>query len=121
MTPISFKCFHEHIELPNYYYEPMQINVVQSGNYTMSNVDSHLYGITGSLYKEHFDQFILDKRLIARNSYGCPNGAFKIITELQASVTYILIMTSQFSGWEHNISILVSGPNNITFNQISKS
>jgi len=75
----------------------------------------------GSLYKEHFDQFIFDKRLIARNLEGCPNGEFKIITELQSSVTYILIMTPQLSGWEHGISILVSGPNNITFNPISKS
>ena len=120
MTAIRFKCF-EHIELPNYYYEPIQINVVQSGNYTMSSVDSRFDGITGYLYKEHFDQFILDKRLIARNLNGCPNGEFKIITELQSSVTYILIMTPQLSGWEHGISILVSGPNNITFNPISKS
>ena len=120
MTEIRFKCFLKHIELPNYYYEPIQINVVQSGNYTMSSVDSHLPYITGSLYKEHFDQFILDKRLIARNLNGCPNGEFKIITELQSSVTYILIMAVYVSVFGGN-SLLVSGPNNITFNPISKS
>ena len=103
------------------YYEPIQINVVQSGNYTMSSVDSRLSGIiTGSLYKEHFDQFILDNRLIARNLEGCPNGEFKIITELQSSVTYILIMTPRYSQAIVPFSILVSGPNNITFNPISK-
>ena len=87
----------------------------------MSSVDSRPNGITGSLYKEHFDQFILDKRLIARNVEGCPRYEFKIITELQSSVTYILIMTPQLSEWEQNISLLISGPNNITFNPISKS
>ena len=121
MTEIRFKCFLKHIELPNYYYEPIQINVVQSGNYTMSSVDSRFDGITGYLYKEHFDQFILDKRLIARNVEGCPNDEFKIITELQSSVTYILIMTPTITFSVNNISLLIFGPNNITFNPISKS
>jgi len=121
LTEIRFKCFLKHIELPNYYYEPIQINVVQSGNYTMSSVDSRLHGITGSLYKEHFDQFILDKRLIARNLNGCPKDEFKIITELQSSVTYILIVTSTITLSVNSISLLISGPNSITFNPISKS
>ena len=123
MTAIRFKCFHENFGNKNVYlyYESIQINVVQSGNYTMSSVDSRLYGIRGSLYKEHFDPFILDKRLIARNLNGCPNGEFKIITELQSSVTYILIVTSTITPSVNNFSIVVFGPNNITFNQISKS
>ena len=87
----------------------------------MSSVDSRFDGITGYLYKEHFDQFILDKRLIARNVEGCPNGEFKIITELQSSVTYILIVTSIITLSVNNFSLLISGPNNITLNPISKS
>ena len=123
MTAIRFKCFHENFGNKNVYlyYESIQINVVQSGNYTMSSVDSRLHGITGSLYKEHFDQFILDKRLIARNLNGCPKDEFKIITELQSSVTYILIVTSTITLSVNSISLLISGPNSITFNPISKS
>ena len=123
MTAIRFKCFHENFGNKNVYlyYESIQINVIQSGNYTLSSVDGHLGGITGSLYKEHFDQFILDKRLIARNLNGCPNDEFKIITELQSSVTYILIMSPRYLSLRDDILILISGPNNITFNQISKS
>ena len=121
MTAIRSKCLHENILPSEFYYEPIQINVVQSGNYTMSSVDSHLPYITGSLYKEHFDQFILDKRLIARNLNGCPNDEFKIITELQSSVTYILIMTPTITFSVNNISLLIFGPNNITLNPISKS
>ena len=121
MTAIRFKCFLEDIELPNFSYEPIQINVVQSGNYTMSSVDSRLGGIiTDSLYKEHYNEFFPYERLIAHNSHDCPNGEFKIITELQANVTYILIMVVYGSVSGSN-SLLVSGPNNITFNQISKS
>ena len=77
----------------------------------------------GYLYKEHFNEFFPYERLITHNSYGCPIGEFKIITELQASVTYILIMGIDalvfLSKDPH--SLLVSGPNNITFNPISKS
>ena len=87
----------------------------------MSSVDSYPPYITGSLYKEHFDQFIPDKRLVAHNSDGCPRREFKIITELQSSVTYILIMTPLYSSPRDDILILISGPNNITFNVISKS
>jgi len=115
------KCYREHILPSEFYYEPIQINVVQSGNYTMSSVDSYPPYITGSLYKEHFDQFIPDKRLVAHNSDGCPRREFKIITELQSSVTYILIMTPIVTLPVNNISLLISGPNNITFNPISKS
>jgi len=123
LTAFSSKCFHENFANANfyYYYEPIQINVVQSGNYTMSSVDSRFDGITGYLYKEHFDQFILDKRLIARNLNGCPRYEFKIITELQSSVTYILIVTSVITLSVNNFSLLISGPNNITLNPISKS
>ena len=115
------KCYREHMVNVLFYYEPIQINVVQSGNYTLSSVDNRLDGIMGYLYKEHFDQFIPDKRLIARNLNGCPKDEFKIITELQSSVTYILIVTSTITLSVNSISLLISGPNDITFNPISKS
>jgi len=114
------KCF-KHIELPNYSYEPIQINVVQSGNYTLSSVDNRLSCMMGYLYKEHFSEYTSYERLIAHNSHGCPNDEFKIITELQSSVTYILIMMPICSLSRDNSSILIFGPNNITFNPISKS
>ena len=120
MTPIPFKCLLEHIELPNYYYELIQINVVQSGNYTFSSVDNRRSSMMGFLYKEHFSEYKSDERLIVHASDGCPQLEFKIITELQSSVTYILIIAVYGSVSGSN-SLLVSGPNNITFNQISKS
>ena len=121
MTPIFSKCFLEHIELPNYYYEPIQIDVVQSGNYTLSSVDNRRSDIMGFLYKEHFSEYTSYERLILHASDGCPQLEFKIITELQSSVTYILIMTPLYSSPRDDILILISGPNNITFNVISKS
>jgi len=75
----------------------------------------------GHLYKEHFNEFIPYERLITNSLSGCPNSGFKIISELQSSVTYILICESLSSISKDNFSMLVFGPNNITFNPISKS
>ena len=117
------KCYHEHILPTEFYYEPIQINVVQSGNYTLSSFDNRRAGIMGFLYKEHFSEYTSYERLIVHTSDCCPNHEFKIITELQSSVTYILIMAIYVSVplFKNPHSLLVSGPNNITFNPISKS
>jgi len=121
LTLVRSKCYPGRIAFSNiYYFEPIQINVVQSGNYTLSSVDSS-NGIVGYLYKEHFNEYASDDRLIANNYNGCPKNEFKIIIELQSSVTYILMMTPHFSHSRDTFSIVISGPNNITFNPISKS
>ena len=87
----------------------------------MSSVDNHPSDMMGFLYKEHFSEYTSYERLILHASDGCPQLEFKIITELQSSVTYILIMTPIVTLPVNNISLLISGPNNITFNPISKS
>jgi len=89
----------------------------------LSSVDNHPSDMMGFLYKEHFSEYTSYERLIVHISDGCPQFEFKIITELQASVTYILIMTydASLSLAGDPYSLLVSGPNNITFNPISKS
>jgi len=86
----------------------------------LSSIDGYIYNVIGYLYKEHFNEFIPYERLITRSSGGCPTNKFKIIIELQSSVTYILIRASYSSLSRGNFSIVVSGPNNITFNPISK-
>ena len=122
MTQFTCKCYPKYTVFLKYYhyYEPIQINVVQSGNYTVSSIDN-IYGVMGYLYKKHFNEFMPEERLIAHKSSGCPKDEFKIITELKSSVTYILIMVPRVEIPKDNISILVSGPNNITFNPISES
>ena len=121
MNLIDSKCYYHSILSSDYYYDSIQINVVQSGNYTLSSVDSRIQGVIAYLYKEHFSEYTSYERLTAHSSDSCPMNEFKIITELQSSVTYILIMTPYLSIGGGHFSILVSGPNNITFNPISKS
>ena len=121
MNLIDSKCYYHSILSSDYYYDSIQINVVQSGNYTLSSVDSRIQGVIAYLYKEHFSEYTSYERLIAHSSDSCPMNEFKIITELQSSVTYILIMMPTNSLSINKFSIVVFGPNNITFNPISKS
>ena len=119
MTETTFKC-HELILPHNYYYEPIQINVVQSGYYTLSSFDS-IKGAVGYLYKGHFNELKNNDTFITADFNGCPKNEFKIIRELQSSVTYILFITPMYLPSSSKFSIFVSGPNNITVGAISKS
>ena len=101
------------------HYEPININVIQSGNYTFSSMSQmNLYGY---IYRKHFNIYTLFERLRSYNEKECPYKQFKIIAELQSNVTYVLIVATRDSYTASYFSILTYGPNNITFNSISKS
>ena len=120
MAAIPSKCDQGYILSADFYYQPVRINVVQSGNYILSSVDSPSI-VSARLYQEHFHEYISIKELIVHIHDGCFKRQFKMIAELQSSVTYILIMGISVLISEGSYSILVSGPNNTTFNPISKS
>ena len=123
LTLLESKCYYVYVQFLYYYYfyyEPVQINVVQSGTYTLSSIGNRFGGLMGYLYKEHVNEFIPSKRLIDFNHNGCSDTEFKIIAELQSSETYILIIAPFVAPWRPKFSILAYGPNNITFNPISK-
>ena len=104
-----------------FYYEAIQINVFQSGVYTLSTIsdlDTH-----GSIYTRYFNPYRPFERLLFSADTGCYSAQFKITTELQFGITYVLVVTTispQAEGVGSSL-ILVSGPNNVTFSRISKS
>jgi len=75
----------------------------------------------GYIYRKHFNIYTLFERLRSYNEKECPYKQFKIIAELQSNVTYVLIVAIRDSYTASYFSILTYGPNNITFNSISKS
>ena len=75
----------------------------------------------GYMYQQHFNPYSYSERLITYSSLGCPSNQFKMTTELQSGVTYILIVTTFGSNIRGNFSVIAFGPNNVTFKQISKS
>ena len=110
-------CQYEDLD-SDYYYESIQINVIQSEIYTLSSIGT--INAYGYLYKHHFNPHSSSERLLFYDDEGCFSNQFKITAELEFNVTYILIMTTFRSYIRGNFSILVSGSNNVTFSRISE-
>jgi len=103
----------------NYFYESIQINVVQSGNYALTGSSGEK--LSGHLYVKHFDSHNPSERLYLQNQGDCSEKKFKIIAYLQSNISYILIMSRHRSlmlTGHIDIEILVSGVNNVTLNRI---
>ena len=127
MTENSTKYGRDYCDILTFYYHLIQINVILSDVYTLSTISD--FKIDIFLYKQHFNIYRSTDRLFSSNSQHCSAGDSsqstnsKIITELQSSMTYILFVIVENKNVNPiiNFSILVSGPNNVTFNHISKS
>lgn len=95
----------------NHYYEALQINVTETGNYTfisVSRIDTY-----GYLFINDFDPTLVCKTLIAENDDAKDdNLQFQIQYYLQSSIMYILVVTTYFSNTTGKFSIVVEGPGN---------
>lgn len=118
MTKKSSKYGRLYCQYPDYYYESIQINLIESGTYALSSISNII--MYGYLFEQHFNPYSISERLLSYNSANCPSNQFKIAIELQYNVTYILIVTTFFKDETGDFLILVSGPNNVTLNKISK-
>ena len=103
----------ESCQSSDFSYESIQINVIQSGNYTLSSVNN--LNTHGSLYEQHFNPYSPSERLLSHNFFGCPQMQFKIIAELLSNVTYILITEIPGNDWIGELSVLGTGTNNVIF------
>lgn len=102
-----------------YSYKAIQINVVMSGLYSLSSLSGNqLYGC---LYTMYFNPYGPTERSLLSNANGCVNFQFKINHSLQPNCTYILVVTPFERDENGNFSILGSGPDEVTFNPISKA
>jgi hypothetical protein len=96
----------------------MQMNVVEDGYYSFasnSTIDTY-----GYVYKSSFNPFDPSMNLIGSDDQqGCENQ-FKLITYLQTSTIYILVVTTYYSNKTGPFSIIALGPNNITLKRSSE-
>jgi len=98
-----------------YHYETLQINVEQNGSYTFdSNTSIRLYGY---LYENSFDPAYAMENLITESNYSCSHP-FKLGSYLEINRIYILVVTTFDPNVRGVFTLWVSGPNNITLNQI---
>ena len=104
-----------------FYYESIQINVIESGNYTFSIISqSFVLGI--SWYEQYFNPYTEYESLNQPSRINCPGIAdsYKLTVKLQSDVTYILVVATITSPWIDKFSVLSFGPNRIILNKLRK-
>ena len=104
-----------------FYYELIQINVIQSGNYTLSII-SQSFILRISWYEQYFNPYIEYELLKHSYPVNCPGIAEsrKLTVELQSDVTYILVVATISAPLIGKFSVLSFGPNRIILNKIRK-
>ncbi|CAF3536877.1 unnamed protein product [Adineta steineri] len=103
-------------QLFNYYYDAVEINVIESGYYIFtSNSIMNTYGF---IYENNFDVFQYKKNLIFEDNINGCNNQFKISIQLHTDTTYVFVVTTSYPNVTGNYSLLVYGPNNITLHPI---
>ncbi len=100
------------------YYEAIEVKVIETSYYTING--NSTINIDGYIYENNFDVFNPEINLITYNDYGGCNEQFEITVHLQVNTTYVLVVTTSNSNVTGIFSVLVTGPNNISFNRISE-
>lgn len=105
---------------PYYYYEAIQINVIEDSGYTFgtySKIDTY-----GYLYEDQFNPFDPSTNHLKETSmYGICEGQFKITHHLIKQKTYILVVTTVHPNVTGAFAIVVLSPHNITLRHIGNS
>ncbi|CAF3212719.1 unnamed protein product [Rotaria sp. Silwood2] len=103
----------------NKYYEAIQVIVRASGHYSLaslSNMDTY-----GYLYNGIFYPFSQTVNLVTHNDDYDGSSQFKLISTLEAGVSYTLVFTTYAGGVTGPFSIVASGPGQVDFITINNS
>ncbi len=103
-----------------FYYEAIEVKVVQSGTYSFV-----INGIINSyvdiyIYKDKFNPFNPYENPLSSALSQCPDNKFKLVADTQANTTYVLVVSTGSPSVRTNFSIIVYGPKNVTLNHLSE-
>jgi hypothetical protein len=102
----------------NFYYESIQVSVIESGYYTFrgrGDIDAY-----GSIYKEEFNPLHPSENLLNTDDDSDSNSQFKLDIHLDASMKYVLVVTTYQSKEIGEFSITILGKNKVTLERLSK-
>ncbi|CAF1449839.1 unnamed protein product, partial [Adineta steineri] len=102
--------------LPNYYYEAIQVNVNESRYYSLSSSSS--IDTYGYIYTKNFYPFDPSINLILENDNSFGKHQFEIKTLLQSTTANILVVTTYSPNATGIFSIIMSGFNNVTLERL---
>ncbi len=118
LTTSSQKYGRSECQPSNYYYEAIEVKVIDTGYYGLSSKST--IDIYNYIYKNTFIPFKPTENLLSVDTGSCANGRLKLTTVLQANTTYILVVTTYSPNVMGAFSIIVFGPNNVSLNRISE-
>ncbi len=105
-------------DVPNHYYEAIQMNVTATDYYNLGVHSS--VNTSGYIYKNNFSPFNPSQNLLS-NEYGtCIYPGFRPISYLQANTTYVLVATTYSPSVTGSFSILVYGPNKVSLKRLGE-
>jgi len=110
-------CIRDCIE-PNFYYESIQVKVIESGYYTFlsySRIDTY-----GYIYKDKFNPLNPLENLLSINDDGGSNLQFRLDVRLVVDMTYVLVVTTSDSRGTGKFSIAALGKNKVTLEHLSE-
>lgn len=119
MTELSPKYSRTTCDIPQIYYEAIQIKVTTTDYYTFSSTNGAY--ADGTLHESYFNPYERFSHLIVESSKSCPYNEFKMTAHLLSNTTYVLVVATSDRHMIGPFSILASGPNNVTFNRIGKT
>ncbi len=102
----------------DYYYEAIQVKVIDSGMYSFRR--NSTINTFGYIYNDTFIPFSPAINLLLKDDGKCFNGQFKLTTVLHTNITYILVVTSDSPNVTETFSISVSGSNTVSFSRIGE-
>ncbi len=104
---------------PNFYYESIQVKVIESGYYAFQSVSK--MDTYGYIYKNKFDPLNpLENLLHTNDDGGGSYSQFRLDVLLFIDITYVLVVTTYDSGGTGEFSISVLGTNAVTLEHISE-
>jgi hypothetical protein len=100
------------------YYEAIEVKVVQSGTYSF--VVNGINNSFAKIYKNKFNPFNPYENLHSSHLSSCDGNKYKLIADLQADTTYVLVVSTDSPSVTAAFSIIVSGPNKTSLSQLSE-
>jgi len=102
------------------YYDNTHIRIFKEGIYNFlinSTIDVGVH-----LYKNYFDDNILDENLLFTHYTGCDLSQMKFSVNLESNEKYDLVITTSaiLPNTIYSYSVVSSGPTNVSFNHMSK-
>ena len=95
------------------------MKMITSGEYVIWS-KGNMNNTYGYIYKNDFNALKQFENLLSQHDGSCNEGQFKLFVNLEMNTKYVLVVTTHRPKTIGNFSITISGPNNVTFSQISK-